>query len=311
MSLASPAGGSNGRPAARGRLHLATGPSLLRLPDRREGSEVQFVLMPFPTPGRFLADQPAQKYANLDEKNRHLSAAFARRLCALLEDSHFRRDVPSVLAAHITVSGGDPAPLFRLSPQEDIVLPAEKLPPLFAYAALGHIHRPKLVADQKHVRYSGSIERLDLGEMNDTKGVIVVEIGPEGLRGEPAVLPLQATPIYEVEIVSPKDQLPTLAERFRDAQRDLVNLHITYTAGEDNLEEILRELDQVFPRWYSRDWHDAGALGPTLTVGPAGGGKSFEDTVRDYITGELTNHDETERAAILERAEQLLSGMDS
>jgi exonuclease SbcD len=309
MGLASPASASNGKPASRGRLHLATGPTLLRLPDRRGGFEAQFALMPFPTPARFLADQPAQKYASLDEKNRHLSAAFARKLRGLLDDPHFVREAPSVLAAHITVGGGEPAPLFRLSPQEDIVLPLDQLPPVFAYAALGHIHRPKMIDNHKNIRYCGSIERLDLGEMNDAKGVVVFDLGPDGIRDEPAVLPLQATPIYEVEIVSPKDQLPTLAERFPDAQRDLVNLHITYTAGEDNLEEILRELDQVFPRWYSREWRESGALGAALTVGEAGSGKSFEDTVREYLKDELTNHDEAERVAILQRAEQLLSEM--
>jgi exonuclease SbcD len=308
MSLASPAVASNGRPASRGRLHLATSPTLLRLPARDGEFEAQFVLMPFPTPGRFLADEPAQKYANLDEKNRHLSAAFARKLHALIDDRNFRGDAPCVLVAHITVTGGEAAPLFRLSPQEDIVLPVAQLPSVFAYAALGHIHRPKMIGDKPHVRYSGSIERLDLGEMNDVKGVVVFELGPDGLRGEPRVLPLQATPIYEVEIVDPKDQLPTLAERFPDAQRDLVNLHITYTAGRDNLEDVLRELDQIFPRWYSRDWHETGALGPALTTGTAVT-KSFEDTVRDYLTGELQNDDEAERGAILELAEQLMSGM--
>src|SRR5262245_48676891 len=90
MGLASPASGSNGKPASRGRLHLATTATLLSLPDRREGFEVQFVLMPFPTPARFLADQPAQKYGSLDEKNRHLSAAFARKLRELVGDPHFR-----------------------------------------------------------------------------------------------------------------------------------------------------------------------------------------------------------------------------
>jgi exonuclease SbcD len=227
-------------------------------------------------------------------------------LNGLIADPHFRRDAPSVLVAHITVGGGEAAPLFRLSPQEDIVLPAAQLPPVFAYAALGHIHRPRPVLDQPHVRYSGSIERLDLGEMNDVKGVVVVDLGPDGLRGEPTVLPLQATPIYEIQIASPKDELPTLAERFPDAQRDLVNLHITYTAGQDNLEEILGRLDEVFPRWYSRDWHETGALGPTLTTGAAAT-KSFEDTVRDYLKDELQNDDEAERAAIMERAEQLLN----
>ena len=34
--------------------------------------------------------------------------------------------------------------------------------------------------------------------------------------------------------------------------------------------------------------------------------KSFEDTVRDYLAQELTNHDEEQRVAVLARAEDLL-----
>jgi hypothetical protein len=64
-------------------------------------------------------------------------------------------------------------------------------------------------------------------------------------------------------------------------------------------------LDAVFPRWYGRDWVESRSLGPALTIGtpPA---KCFEETVRDYLTVELTNYSDEDRAAILELAEALL-----
>ncbi|HEY1380773.1 MAG TPA: ATP-dependent dsDNA exonuclease, partial [Gemmataceae bacterium] len=76
--------------------------------------------------------------------------------------------------------------------------------------------------------------------------------------------------------------------------------------GVDSLEEVLRELEAIFPRWYSRDWTERSTLGPALTVGGAEPTKSFEDTVRDYLTTELTNHPEADRAAVLELAETML-----
>src|SRR5436305_2787894 len=64
MTLASPASLADDGRAAPGRLHLATGPSLLRLADRREGFDAQFVLMPFPTPNVYLNDQPNLRYGS-------------------------------------------------------------------------------------------------------------------------------------------------------------------------------------------------------------------------------------------------------
>jgi len=306
MSLASPATTAADHRAATGRLHLATAPSLLKLPDPRENFEVQFLLMPFPTPGAYLNDEPSHRYASLDEKNRHLLAAFTRKLQSLRSDAGYDSNKPNVLAAHISVTGGQLSSLFRLNREEDLVLADEVLPGDLAYIALGHIHKPQFLAGRSRVRYSGSIERLDLGESQDVKSAVLFDLDSHGLAGEPILLPLGSTPIYEIDIVSPKDQLPTLAERYADAKRDLVNVHIRYTAGADSLEEILQKLDEVFPRWYSRDWYETSTLGAALTTGDNGRGKSFEESVRDYLGTELANHSEDERAALLERAEKLL-----
>ncbi len=90
-----------------------------------------------------------------------------------------------------------------------------------------------------------------------------------------------------------------------------MKLHVSYTAGMGHLDQILRELDRVFPRWYDRDWKETGELGPTLVPGEANRGQSFVDTVRDYLTKELMNHEATERTAVLERAEALMRELDS
>jgi exonuclease SbcD len=176
----------------------------------------------------------------------------------------------------------------------------------YTYVALGHIHKPQSLGGRPHVRYCGSIERLDLGEKSDDKGVVLFEVGPEGLRGEPAVLPLDATPMYDVEIRSPQAQIPLLEQDFPEAKRALARIRCTYTAGVDNREETLRRLEEIFPRWYDREVTESGALGRSLTLGEAPRGKSFEDTVRDYLLQELCNHEDAVRDAVLKRAEQLL-----
>jgi exonuclease SbcD len=305
MSLAAPAADEPGTLVPPGRLYLASQPTFLRLADRA-GGEVQFVLMPYPTPTRYLDREESQRYHSLEEKNKHLQSAYSAALAGIRAHPRFDARLPAVLSAHVHVRGGEVSTLFRISEQEDVVFESDDLPADFAYVALGHIHKPQCIGGHAHVRYSGSIERMDLGESGDNKGVVLFEVGPGGLCGEPEVLPLEATPVYEVEVRNPRDELPLLASSYADAERALVHIKLKYTAGVDNLDETLRELEKIFPRWYARDWKESGALDDPLTIGEAPRGKSFEDTVRDYLKAELINREDAEREAILERAEKLL-----
>jgi len=307
MSLAAPLSGRFGDLAQPGRFYLSVGPSLLRLPDPKEGHQVQFVLMPYPTPTRYLTDEASQRYHSLDEKNRHLLTAFTRKFQEIQQHEAFDANLHTVLAAHVAVQGATLSTLFRISEQEDVVFSDADLPAGFAYVALGHIHRPQALKGQSHIRYCGSIDRLDLGESTDDKGVVIFDIGPEGRRGEPRILPLDATPVYVVGISSPSTEIPTLRQRYPDHERALVKIECTYTAGVDNREETMRHLEEIFPNWYERDIVEASTLGQGLTTGEPSRGKSFEETVRDYLSLELINHPDDVRDAVLARAEHLLS----
>jgi exonuclease SbcD len=306
MTLAAPATSRVGALCPQGRLYLATDPSLVRLADK-SGQQVQFLLVPYPTAARYLRGQPTQRFGSAQEKNRPLHAAFMRELRQLLNEPPFRRDLPAVMGAHIHLQTAQLPSLFRMSDQESIVFDAQELPTECAYIALGHIHQPQAVGGRAHVRYCGSIERLDLGEQRDEKSMVVVDVGPSGLEGQPRLVPLPATAIYAIEMHDPAVELPRLRERYPDAARDLVRIDFSYTAGADDLERILRDLDDIFPRWYERDWKETNALGPALTPEGAGHGKSFEDTVRNYLQQELINHPETVRDTVLRRVEVLLS----
>ncbi len=55
---------------------------------------------------------------------------------------------------------------------------AKQFPELFDYIALGHIHRPQIVASCNHIRYSGSPLQLSFSERKDTKKVIRIETVP-------------------------------------------------------------------------------------------------------------------------------------
>jgi exonuclease SbcD len=310
MNLAAPTLGRMGETVPPGRLYLAADPTFLRLEDRDGGFPVQFVLMPYPTPSRYLKGEGALKYGSPDEKNKLLVTAWADALRDIRAHPKYDPKAPAVLGAHIHLHGSHVGPsLFRITHEEDIVVEGSELPEQFDYAALGHIHKPQFIGHQ-HVRYCGSIERMDLGEQGDSKGVVIVEIGPDGRKDDPVVLPLPSTPIYELTVLNPAEDIPRLKIEYPDAKNDLVNLHIRYTAGVDQLEEVLRDLDRIFPRWYARDWQETGALGPSLAGTEGGASKSFSETVRDYLGQELVLHDQCEREAILTIADGLLKEME-
>jgi DNA repair protein SbcD/Mre11 len=309
MTLASPTVGRPGETVPPGRLYLAADPTFLRLEDRMGGFPVQFVLMPYPTPNRFLKGNANLKYGSPEEKNNLLVAAWADALRDIRNHPKYDQRAPAVLGAHVHIHGSNVGPsLFRITTEEDVVVEGSELQQQFDYVALGHIHKPQWLG-ATHVRYCGSIERMDLGEQADQKGVVIVEIGPDGRKEEPTVLPLPATPIREIVVLEPSEDIPRLRQEYPDAKDDLVSLQIRYTAGKDQLEEVLRDLDRIFPRWYARDWKETGALGPTLV--PEGtANKGFGETVRDYLSQELIQHDQTEREAILKIADDLLKDME-
>ncbi len=305
MTLAAPAQKAARARASIGRLHLATEPTWLLLPDSSAPFDVAFVLMPYPTPARFLP--PNEKYETFAEKNQKLSESFLHRLDQLVGDVRRASASPIILVAHMTIRSHEEYHLFRVAPGDDVSISLTDVPMGIAYAALGHIHKPGALAD--HIRYSGSIDRLDLGEQADTKSVVILDINECGLIAPPRTVPLDATPIYEVLIADPPNDLLTLPRRFPEARRDLVKLSVRYCSGRDQLEEILRKLDEVFPRWYARDWVDVGELGPPLDR-PSTLPKSFRETVQDYLTSELADHTPEERDAILKRAERLITQLE-
>src|SRR5437667_12674685 len=60
MNLAAPAAGDAGEGPPHGRPYLATEPSYFRLAGRG-GEQVQFLMMPYPTPPRYLRGEEAQR----------------------------------------------------------------------------------------------------------------------------------------------------------------------------------------------------------------------------------------------------------
>jgi exonuclease SbcD len=305
MSLAAPAPNELGGTLAPGRFYLFTGPTFFSLPDR-EGLNVQFIAMPFPTPSRYLKTEEAQSYQGIDERSRVLKSAYASTLQGILAHPKFDPARPAVLATHILTSGAE----LRVAPTEGdgVVLRDADLPTHLAYVALGDVHKPHNLLDLSHVRYCGSIDRMDLGESGEEKGVVVVDIAATGRAGDPRWTPIVATPLYYVEVEDPQTNVPLLIDKYPDHDRALVKFKLRYRAGRDDLNGLLAEMYRIFPRYYESDWEEISGISDvnaSITTTGDGEPRSVRQTVLQYLESQLNG--DADRQDILRLAEALVA----
>jgi DNA repair protein SbcD/Mre11 len=93
-----------------------------------------------------------------------------RIVAALTED--MTPDTVNLLVSHLTVFGAEPGGGERIF---DYAVPASVFPGHLNYVALGHLHRQQKVPHSGQVWYSGSPLQLDFGEVDDRKGVLLVD----------------------------------------------------------------------------------------------------------------------------------------
>ncbi|NOH82294.1 exonuclease subunit SbcD [Vibrio sp. 03-59-1] len=122
----------------------------------------------------------SQSGASGTDKQRALGQAIESHYHQLFEFAVEQRsekqlDVPIITTGHLTALGVTTSDSVR-----DIYIgtldgfDAKGFPPA-DYIALGHIHRPQLVAKKEHIRYSGSPIPLSFDELKSQKQVVIVE----------------------------------------------------------------------------------------------------------------------------------------
>jgi exonuclease SbcD len=304
MDMVSPgtkgAGGTN----ATGRLYIAARPRLLRLADKT-GEVVQFLLMPYPRASVYLRGEKLN-YNSTAEKHRFIQEGFNQTLNATM--GRLDPAQASVLVSHLHVSGAQVHSLFRITENEDVVFQPNQIPTHFAYVAYGHIHKPQIaVAGAEHVRYAGSIERLDFGEKDDQKSVVCFEIKNGRRVAPPRLLPLDATPIYQIEIMDPVNEIPHLTTKYPDHDWALVKYHLHWDPAEHNRDSLFKEIELIFPNWYDHTHTPkSGEAGPVIP-GQHQAPELWQKTVREYLSNQMvTLKDVERRAALISLAEELI-----
>ena len=94
-------------------------------------------------------------------------------------------DTIHLLAAHCMVLGATTTGSERMGQTVfEYALTAHAFPPGLQYVALGHLHRQQLVPGPVPIHYPGSPLQLDFGEVNDVKGVLLIDVH----AGKPAIV---------------------------------------------------------------------------------------------------------------------------
>ena len=191
---------------------------------------IQFAVVPYPTPE--LLEPYRETVVGATERHVVLSTAYAKLVRALA--AMLKPTMPAVFVGHVNVAGVTTPSEKELTYDEDIRLGRQDLPLLnnLAYVALGHIHQCQAIEHTVPCWYSGSIDRMDMGERNDEKYVLLVDIPPKG-PAKVEKLQLEVTPFYDLSITS--EQLETLPEHYHDLDRAFVRLRIECCATDDRV----------------------------------------------------------------------------
>ncbi len=132
--------------------------------------------------------------------------------------------LPVIATGHLTTVGGELTESVReIYIGSLTAFPASAFPDA-DYIALGHLHRPQIVAKQEHIRYSGSPIPLSFDEASTTKQIVLVDFEEN-----------KVSSIHPVEV-------PLF--------RPLITLKGSLTEIEEQLDELKEQnLQSLLPPW--------------------------------------------------------------
>lgn len=147
-------------------------------------------------------------------------------------------DIPIITTGHLTAMG-----VTRTDSERDIYIgsleafSADGFPPA-DYIALGHIHRPQIVAKSEQIRYSGSPIPLSFDELKSKKQVVIVEFD-KAVRTQ---IKLVEIPLFQ-EMAQIKGDLNAIAQQLSLLSQSGSNSPV-WLAIEVEVQDFLSDLQQ-------------------------------------------------------------------
>ncbi|HAF60957.1 MAG TPA: hypothetical protein DCK95_01365 [Anaerolineaceae bacterium] len=155
--------------------YVISKPCLLR-PQDINGLPIQLIGLPWLSRSGMMAYFETQQ-TSLEEMNLEMEEMLSKLVRTWLAE--LDPTLPAILTSHVTVQGALYGNERSVMLGRDMVIsPALFKDERLDYVALGHIHKFQDLNKGHHppLVYSGSIERVDFGEINDTKGYIIAQV---------------------------------------------------------------------------------------------------------------------------------------
>ncbi|MGO1316957.1 MAG: exonuclease SbcCD subunit D [Cellulomonadaceae bacterium] len=176
-------------------LHVRARPDEVGRPvEMHAGEESAYVYaLPYldPDAARFrLADDGAEPLARSHAAVMGAAMGRVRTDLARRRAGDVRR-VPALVVAHAFVVGGQVSESERDIRVGGVDSVGAQVFEGVDYAALGHLHGPQQVrvGPGTLARYSGSPLAYSFSERHHAKSTVLLDLGPDGVRGEPAIVP--------------------------------------------------------------------------------------------------------------------------
>ena len=225
--------------------------------------------------------------------------------------------IPALLAGHVTVNGARTGTeQSMMLGQDHVLFPSALQKPELDYVALGHIHKHQILRNESPmVVYSGSLERVDFSEEDDTKGFCVIDLdqaAPQGRRLQDfRFQAVNARPFLTIEARVPagdSDPTNTVMRSImrRNVAGSIVRLRVVLPAELDvhlreaDIREALRSAHYVASVTKEVEQERRTRIHPSVAEG-----LSPMDALRLYLESRDVEADRRERMLLL--AEELVS----
>ncbi|HEX8565857.1 MAG TPA: exonuclease SbcCD subunit D [Pyrinomonadaceae bacterium] len=280
------------------RIHIVEGYEKFEI----EG--VQFICLPYPDPERleeFGKFRSAEKIGKA-ERNKSLSDDLAEFVGSVAEKIDPSK--PAIFVTHLQIIGvkydGSPR---EASYNEDISLSSICLPRNIAYIALGHIHKCQQI-EQSAVPcwYSGSFDRMDLGEREGDKFVLLVEIDEQTKQATVEKIAIDCNRFDDITVSS--EELEEFAAKYENREKTYGNLNLRYTADDDTVW-LTRRAQELFPR-FRRNLLREDA--PFVEVVEFENPYDPKETVRQFLEKQFG--DDKDLAELIARANELIAEVE-
>lgn len=250
---------------------------VIEQPEFFELCGVQWGAMPYPdrdTLSRWAREQ-SEVYG--DARDGAMSSGYARKAAEIA--AHFDGTKPAVFIGHVTIAGVKTPSEMELSYAQGLRIGTADLPKHCDYIALGHIHQPQRIGDERAVPcyYSGDLDRYNRGERGDPqKGVYLVEVAANQ-AATATWLPLPTTPFLDIAVDA--NDVEELPARYPDLARAFV--HITLDCSRtDDAVGARRRVYQLCPRVLDCiSTNENSEVGQTDQFAP----RDWRQTTLDYI----------------------------